>query len=122
MPFIKPENMEPQEESPADTMMNKSSAATAIHTPAGCRPTKAIARLVSSAVFFAAFLVFSAAFFAVAAPPFFAAFAYCRLICCFCMKRERGLPAICGLSCRDLWYWKSTFALNAAFSAFAAAR
>lgn len=45
MPFIKPENMEPQEESPADTMMNKSSAATAIHTPAGCRPTKAIAFL-----------------------------------------------------------------------------
>ena len=27
MPFIKPENIEPQEESPADTMMNKSSAA-----------------------------------------------------------------------------------------------
>ncbi len=27
------------------------------------------------------------------------------------MKRERGLPAICGLSCRALWYWKSTFAL-----------
>ena len=24
MPFIKPENIEPQEESPADTMMNKS--------------------------------------------------------------------------------------------------
>ena len=63
MPFIKPENMEPQEESPADTMMNKSSAATAIHTPAGCRPTKAIAFFVSSAVFFAALRVFSAAFF-----------------------------------------------------------
>ena len=122
MPFIKPENMEPQEDSPADTMMNKSSAATAIHTPAGCRPTKAIAFFVSSAVFFAALRVFSAAFCAVFAPPFLADFAYCRLICCFCMKRERGLPAICGLSCRDLWYWKSTFALNAAFSAFAAAR
>ena len=62
MPFIKPENMEPQEESPADTMMNKSSAAMAIHTPAGCRPTKAIAFFVSSAVFFAALRVFSAAF------------------------------------------------------------
>ena len=122
MPFIKPENMEPQEESPADTMMNKSSAATAIHTPAGCRPTKAIAFFVSSAVFFAALRVFSAAFCAVFAPPFLAAFAYCRLICCFCMKRERGLLAICGLSCKALWYWKSTFALNAAFSAFAAAR
>ena len=82
--------MEPQEESPADTMMNKSSAATAIHTPAGCRPTKAIAFFVSSAVFFAALRVFSAAFCAVFAPPFLADFAYCRLICCFCMKRERG--------------------------------
>ena len=45
--------------------MNKSSAATAIHTPAGCRPTKAIAFFVSSAVFFAALRVFSAAFCAV---------------------------------------------------------
>lgn len=84
--------------------------------------TNAAAFFVSSAVFFAALRVFSAAFCAVFAPFFLAAFAYCRLICCFCMKRERGLPAICGLSCKALWYWKSTFALNAAFSAFAAAR
>ena len=78
MPFTSPENMEPQEESPADTMMNKSSAATAIHTPAGCRPTKAIAFFVSSAVFFAALRVFSAAFCAVFAPPFLVAFAWQR--------------------------------------------
>ena len=122
MPFIKPENIEPQEESPAEIIMNKSSAATAIQTPAGCLATNAAAFFVSSAVFFAALRVFSAAFCAVFAPFFLAAFAYCRLICCFCMKRERGLPPICGLSCRALWYWKSTFALNAAFSAFAAAR
>ena len=33
-----PENIAPQEESPTDTMMNRSSAAIAIITPAGCRP------------------------------------------------------------------------------------
>ena len=99
-----PENIAPQEDSPADTMMNKSSAATAIPTPAGCLATNAAAFLVSSAVFFDAFRVFSAAFFAVAAPPVFAAFAYWRFICCFCMKRDRGLLVSCGLSCNALWY------------------
>ena len=59
----------------------------------------AAAFLVSSAVFFAVFLVASAAAFA---PPFFAAFAYWRFICCFCMKRESGLEVSCGLSCRVL--------------------
>ena len=43
-----------------------------------------------------------AAFFAVAAPPFLAAFAYSRLIFCFCMKRERGLLRSCGFSYRAL--------------------
>ena len=62
MPFIKPENIEPQEDSPAEIIMNKSSAATAIHTPAGCLATNAAAFFVSSAVFFAALRVFSAAF------------------------------------------------------------
>ena len=61
MPFIKPENMEPQEESPADTMMNKSSAATAIHTPAGCLATNAAVCFVFSAALAAALRVRSAA-------------------------------------------------------------
>ena len=63
-----PENIAPQEESPTDTMMNRSSAAIAIITPAGCRPAKA-------AAFFAAVWDAPAAALAVAAPPFFAAFA-----------------------------------------------
>jgi len=48
--------------------------------PAGCLAANAAAFLVSSAVFFAVFLVASAAAFV---PPFFAAFAYWRFICCF---------------------------------------
>ena len=85
----------PQEESPTDTMMNRSSAAIAIITPAGCRPAKA-------AAFFAAVWDAPAAALAVAAPPFFTVFAYWRLIFCFCMKREKGLLVSCGFSCKAL--------------------
>ena len=57
-------------------------------------------QLLYSAVFFAALRVFSAAFLADFAPPVRTAFAYCRLICCFCQNRETGLDAAsCGLSC-----------------------
>ena len=50
------------------------------------------------AVFFAAFAVASAVFFAL--PPAFSVFAYCFLMRCFCQKREMGLEcASAGLSC-----------------------
>ena len=94
----------------------------AIQTPAGCLATNAMVCLVFSAALAAAFRVFSAAALIPFALPALAAFAYCFFICCFCQKRERGLLVSCGLSCSVLWYWKLTFALNAAFSAFAASR
>ena len=90
-----PENIAPQEESPTDTMMNRSSAAIAIITPAGCRPAKV-------AAFFAAVWDAPAAALAVAVPPFFTVFAYWRLIFCFCMNREKGLLVSCGFSCKAL--------------------
>ena len=49
-------------------------------------------------------------------------FTGCNLRCCFCQNRERGFDVSCGLSCSVLWYWKLTFALNAASSAFAVSR
>ena len=94
----------------------------AIHTPAGCLATKAAACFVFSAALAAALRVFCTAPLIPFAPPFLAAFAYCRFICCFCQKRETGLLVSCGLSCSALWYWKLTFAFAAAFSAFAALR
>ena len=94
----------------------------AIQTPAGCLATNATVCLVFSAALAAAFRVFSAAALIPFALPALAAFAYCFLICRFCQKRERGLLVSCGLSWSVLWYWKLTFALNAAFSAFAAFR
>ena len=95
-----PEKIEEQDDRPEKIITDSSSAETAIITPTGCRATKETVFFVSSAVFFAALRVFSAAFAAAAAPPFFMAFAYCRLIRCFCMKREAGFDAvICGLSC-----------------------
>ena len=62
-PFVKPENIAPQEDSPAEIIIKRSSAATAIKMPAGCLAANAAAFLVSSAVFFAVFLVASAAAF-----------------------------------------------------------
>ena len=104
MPFIMPENIAPQEDSAEETIMNSSSAPMAIHTPAGCRPIKAMVFFVPSAVFFAALRVFSAAFFTVFAPCALTVFAYCFLIRRFCIYRENGLEAaICGLSWSAFW-------------------
>ena len=76
----------------------------AVIIPAGWRVTNAAVFPAPSAVFFAALRTFSAAPRMPFAPPSLAAFAYCRLICCFCHRRETGLLASCGLAASALWY------------------
>src|SRR5699024_381655 len=96
LPLLPPKRE--QEDSPPKSSSTIKAIPPTIKQPFQCRTTKNVARLVSCAVFFAAFAVASAVFFTLL--PAFSVFAYCFLMRCFCQNRETGFEcARAGLSC-----------------------